>query len=227
MMFHRVSEHLRTQNWIAVGVDLLVVFIGVFAGIEVANWNDARLAAERREQIVAALVTDINDSVSVQREFIDEIDAGLERWENAYLAGKKPAPYYFRTVGSDTAPDTWSMLQQTGLVDLFDPITLFDLSFYYSELKGVGQKYRRYVIFVENEVLPFAANDVDVFYGSDGQTLKATYRANMDRLREFAHESQRMIAWAGCLVLRLEAGHTFATTCARSGFSLEGPEEGR
>jgi hypothetical protein len=35
-------EHVRNQNWTAVGLDFLIVVIGVFIGIQFSNWNDAR-----------------------------------------------------------------------------------------------------------------------------------------------------------------------------------------
>ena len=42
MILRRVTQHVKEQNWFAVGVDFLIVVVGVFIGIQVANWNDAR-----------------------------------------------------------------------------------------------------------------------------------------------------------------------------------------
>jgi hypothetical protein len=41
----RVAEHVRTQNWTAIGIDFLIVVLGVFVGIQVANWNADRQQA--------------------------------------------------------------------------------------------------------------------------------------------------------------------------------------
>lgn len=43
MILRRVTEHVKAQNWFAVGVDLVIVMVGVFIGIQVANWNEARI----------------------------------------------------------------------------------------------------------------------------------------------------------------------------------------
>ena len=43
MLLRRIREHLAAQNWTAVGLDLVIVVVGVFLGIQVSNWNDARL----------------------------------------------------------------------------------------------------------------------------------------------------------------------------------------
>jgi len=213
---------MKDQDWTAIGIDFVIVVVGVYIGIQVANWNDARLDAERRNQIVEALITDIKDSIGVHRIMVEEIDSGLAEWERSYVRGEKPAPFYFRINGSDVAPDSWSMLQQMQLIDLFDPNTLFDLSFYFSELAGVGQKYVRYVTFVESNVLPYAETNVEVFYKSDDSSLEPVYRANMERLREFRDESARLAKWAECLVFRLLSETTIDATCVRAGFVLDG-----
>jgi hypothetical protein len=228
MISRRILQHFAAQNWFAFFAELIVVVVGVFVGIQVANWNEARLEAERKEQIVEALITDISDVIGVQLEFIDEIDSGLNEWERSYARGEKPAPYYFRITGSDTAPDTWAVLQQMQLVELFDPQTLFDLSLFYSELGGVGQKYVRYVTFVEENVLPYVDVQAEVFYKDGELSVKPIFQANMDRLRDFRDESARILKWAQCLVFRLQSDRTFDTTCAGADFILDGmvePEE--
>jgi hypothetical protein len=35
-------RRIPEQNWFAVGLDLGIVVVGVFIGIQVANWNEAR-----------------------------------------------------------------------------------------------------------------------------------------------------------------------------------------
>ena len=214
-------QHVKDQDWTVVVIDFVIVVVGVFIGIQVANWNDARLDAKRKVQIIEALVTDIEDSIDVQRKFVEEIDSGLSTWERSYVGGEKPAPYYYRTIGSDIAPDSWSMLQQMQLIDLFDPTTLFDLSFYFSELGGVGRKYVRYVTFVESDILPYAETNA-VFYDNSDSSLKPVYRANMERLREFRDESERLANWAECLVFRLQSETEIDETCVRSDFVLDG-----
>jgi hypothetical protein len=225
MTIRRILQHFEAKDWLAVSIELVVVVFGVFIGIQVANWNEARLEAARKHQIVEALITDISDAIGVQQEFIDDIDLGLSEWERSYARGEKPAPFYFRIIGSEFAPDTWGTLQTMQLVDLFDPETLFDLSFYYSELEGVGQKYVRYVTFVEEHVLPYAEAQVEIFYEDDNLKLKPMFRANMDRLRDFRDDSLRLMKWQQCLVFRLQSDRTFNTTCLRADFVLDGMVE--
>lgn len=49
MVIRKVREHVASHNWFAVAIDVLIVFIGVFLGIQANNWNEARRAeAEAR-----------------------------------------------------------------------------------------------------------------------------------------------------------------------------------
>ena len=220
-IIRRFTTHAKSQNWFAVTVDFAIVFIGVFVGIQASNWNEARIEAQHRREIVEALVTNLEDSVAVEELFIREIGAGLRKWQEAYERGEKPAPFYFRIDGSDTAPDVWSTFEQLQLTNLFDPVTLFDLSFYYSEQNGIGRKYVRYLTVVENRILPQMLEGADGFYDGRGR-LKSEYRASMDRLLDYREEIIRQSMWANCLIYRLKAKEQFAQTCRRADFRLPG-----
>jgi len=39
MLLRRITKHVTDQNWFAVFIDFLIVVVGVFIGIQVANWN--------------------------------------------------------------------------------------------------------------------------------------------------------------------------------------------
>ena len=221
MVLRRLAENLRAQNWAVVSSELLIVIVGVYIGLQVNTWNEERRDAHRREQITGALVTILSDAISVQKQMVAEIETGLSLWEAAVAGGEQRPPFFYRIMGSDTPPDIWSTFVQMQLTDLFDPVTLFDLMFFYSEFDGVGRKYIRYVIFVEDQVLPGIIRDDDIFYGADGQ-LKPEFQANMDRLRDYRQETLRLTTWADCLVYRLKANRTFDQTCYRANYGLDG-----
>lgn len=58
MILRRVMEHVRTQNWLAVGIDFLIVILGVFIGLQLGNWNSAWRTEDQRELIEARLLSD-------------------------------------------------------------------------------------------------------------------------------------------------------------------------
>lgn len=214
MRLRSLTKHIREQNWFAVALDFFIVVVGILIAFQITNWNEARQDAKIRDLIIDALVTNLNDGIAVQNDFTAEINTGLLDWDAAYARGEKPDPYYFLIVGSDTAPDTWAVFEQMSLTELFDPVTLFDLTFFYSELEGVGRKYVRYATFVENRILPGKINNEDVFYNANGQ-LKPEFVANMDRLRVFKKETDHLTRWSECLSKRLQSKQVFETACRR------------
>jgi hypothetical protein len=42
MILRRLSQSLKQQNWMAIGIEFFLLVFGVFLGIQVANWNEAR-----------------------------------------------------------------------------------------------------------------------------------------------------------------------------------------
>lgn len=222
MILRRVMEHLRRQDWTAVAIEFVIVVLGVFVATQVSNWNEEREAAIRRDQVVALLVADLRDGQGAQAGFERDIAAGVARWQERFEAGELAPPHFLRIEGSDTAPRTWDTLQRMDIGDTLDPVTLFDLGFYYSELDGVGVKYIRYVTFVENEVLPNLNRDPSYFYTADRSALKPEFAANVERMRDFGRESRRLRIWSECLVYRLQARRTFAQSCRRANYRLEG-----
>ena len=56
MILRRVIEHVREQNWTAIAIDFVIVVAGVFVGIQVANWNEARRGRTLEAEYIARLL---------------------------------------------------------------------------------------------------------------------------------------------------------------------------
>ena len=61
MLLRRITQHVKEQNWFAVGIDFVIVVVGVFIGIQVANWNESRAERARGENIKARLTSEFID----------------------------------------------------------------------------------------------------------------------------------------------------------------------
>lgn len=59
MVIRRIHDHVAHHNWFAVAIDLAIVIIGVFLGIQVNNWNLARLTREQAREDRAMLIDDL------------------------------------------------------------------------------------------------------------------------------------------------------------------------
>lgn len=87
----RVAEHIRTQNWTAIGIDFLIVVLGVFVGIQVANWNTARVDHQREHALLGALRAELVEGMAqteIQRKAFEQVARSGERGIRFLDAGK-------------------------------------------------------------------------------------------------------------------------------------------
>ena len=63
MILRRVAEHAKTQNWFAVTLDFFIVAMGVFIGIEVAGWNQARQDRQEERRYYGQLLVDLRSDL--------------------------------------------------------------------------------------------------------------------------------------------------------------------
>ena len=59
MLPRRIANNLKDQNWTAIGVELLVLVIGVFMGLQVDNWNDSRIERNAVKTYYDRLIQDL------------------------------------------------------------------------------------------------------------------------------------------------------------------------
>ena len=59
MILRRVIAHFRKQEWTAIAIDLVIVVVGVFIGLQVANWNAARQARADERVFIQRLHDDV------------------------------------------------------------------------------------------------------------------------------------------------------------------------
>lgn len=83
MLLRSVSQHLKDQNWFAVGLDFFIVVAGVFLGIQLGNWNDARSERQRYDAALDHLAEEIQSNRAIVAEYRA---AYQERLENVALA---------------------------------------------------------------------------------------------------------------------------------------------
>lgn len=62
MLLRRVIEHVKAQNWTAVGLDFVIVVVGVFIGIQVSNWNAARIAEAQADDLLQRMIAEAEDA---------------------------------------------------------------------------------------------------------------------------------------------------------------------
>lgn len=187
--------------------ELLVVFLGVYSAFWVDNYRDQLGREERTREVISVLERDLDDQIKVGGRFQKHMEDGLRAWDEARVRGETPPPFVFRIYGAEKPPSTiWEVARQAQLSELLEPSLVFELGFFYNEISGVGDRYVRYVQFVESEVLPLMKTGSAAFYNESQDRLLPRFEANMDRLREYKEMASGQLTWAECLRDRLASG---------------------
>ena len=148
MILRSVTEHVKAQNWTAVAIDLVIVVVGVFIGIEVSNWNTARSLKQQEnvylEQLLIDLESDratgergVASAAAVDRAaeallVVLEGGAGSEEVTDPELMRLVPfAGYAYLPQGN---PTTYNEMISTGALGLLQSVEL---------KRAFGQYYSR------------------------------------------------------------------------------------
>ena len=114
MLLRRIKGHIVNENWFAVFVDFVIVVVGVYVGIEVSNWNDARQEDTRAIEYLERIRADLEfDRVTLNYRLVfwDQVlefgEEAIAHAETGKLVNDSPAATvlaYFQA--SQVAPFT-------------------------------------------------------------------------------------------------------------------------
>ena len=186
MIVQRMVESLRTRHFSTLVIELLVVIIGVFIGIQVSNWNEARLERTRAhsylERIGADLDADIlnyQDRLRFWEDVLEYGAVGLDFAETgardsrtdwglllAYFQASQMAEFY-------TTDATYDELKSGGELGLIRDLDLRNqLARYYTNANNPvlteRPRYREHI----RGLIPLGVQDYiwNNCYSSDGET---------------------------------------------------------
>jgi hypothetical protein len=84
MIFRRLSAHLKAQNWFAVGLDLAVVVVGIYIGLQADAWMSSQQDRVLEQEYLQRLLADMEESALAQRALITEYEDSIDAMD--YLA---------------------------------------------------------------------------------------------------------------------------------------------
>lgn len=181
MVIRRIREHVTAHNWFAVGIDLAIVVVGVFLGMQVSNWNAARIergdTRDYRAQIIENLKANEREIVAGALYYqqvrghalatLDALEGGSTR-DEAFLVHAYQASQYWPVRMERSAYD--EMIASGMAKNFGDPVIRRQLSSYYA---GLGQfeataisstayreRIRRALLFAVQQRIRDRCNDV-------------------------------------------------------------------
>ncbi len=117
MLLRRVTEHVKALNWTAVFVDLVIVVVGVFIGIQVSNWNETRKMLAVTQTYYQRLMDDLKAEYTSNQEltaYYSQVRAhGLATLERLRNEGVQPTEAFFIDAYQATQIRTYSAQRAT------------------------------------------------------------------------------------------------------------------
>jgi len=203
MSLRRVAEHMKKQHWTGAFIELVIVVLGVFIGLQVSNWNEARKDGFLARSYIERMHEDIRGDL----ERFDQGDATAgERIAQVGVllraAGApesvKEAPACFLTAMEKAAwrtyepvqPRAYAELVSTGKVNLITPIALRDaIASYYAQIQRwapIASEQTAQLAFVHASAGLLDAHQIDAVERSEGATDVAWSAADLSEAGDIA-----------------------------------------
>jgi len=127
LVVRQIFESLETRNFSHIAVELFIVIVGVFIGIQVSNWNEERIERSRAHSYLERIRDDLDTDV---QNFRDR----LAFWQK--VSGYGELGLHYATTGDTRNASQWDLLlayfQASQLAEFYTTRSTFD------ELKSGG-----------------------------------------------------------------------------------------
>ncbi|MDT8442537.1 MAG: DUF6090 family protein, partial [Desulfuromonadales bacterium] len=92
MILRRIAAAFRRQDWSTVGVEIIIVVLGVFIGLQVNNWNESRRDRQLGAEYTVRLIADLEQDLSAARTLASYYDDVTEAIKDADWLLSLPDP---------------------------------------------------------------------------------------------------------------------------------------
>lgn len=94
MILRRIAQHIRQQHWTGVAIELVILVVGVFLGLQAQDWNQARADARLGQDYVQRLTRDLDENlagVRAQVAYYTAVEDSVRKTDEL-LAAADPDP---------------------------------------------------------------------------------------------------------------------------------------
>jgi hypothetical protein len=174
-------------------VELVLVFIGVYAAFWLNSYQQHQQEAKRRDQILASLERLLRQGIASGKVNATQEERERAEFQRALDAGEMPPlrPYVFTT---DYSPGDFAALLQSGGVELLDVETLTALRNDESVIRWGLSRLQRYQKLSDELIVPNLAQNISFFYDPATRKLRKPFEMYPEALQatvQFAHDLDR------------------------------------
>lgn len=179
---------------VRLGLELLVVFIGVYAAALLAQHHERRAELDRAHALRSALASEIAYILEKGRD-LDMSQVSV--YADAIAGGAQP-PLQPIASRMPFSPDVWEAALASGGVQLLEPELLIGLATFYGEMRGFQSELETQRAYARTLLIPNLEQPPSAFYTDAGQ-LRPTYRWYYEHLRWLPGEVDRLLQRADSL----------------------------
>ena len=208
MILRRFAENLKSHDWFAVGIEFVIVVVGVFVGLQVQDWNEARKERVEERHLLSRLHLETLDLLEKQREELSALYARADLLEgvNPVLFSQEPlraiseaecaqivASHVFRR-----SPDELTVLDEMLSTGRFDVLQDDEIKEYLRKYVLFSGRARAFYEEVTNELfrlhsrfpeliaigrVPMEAGVVDSWTSLSGEGFRWGRACNVEKMR--------------------------------------------
>jgi len=196
-------------------IELLIVFVGVYAAFKLHEHQAEREAARHRSQIQAALLREI-EQITVRTELAaTNLDRLVAACDSLRAVGECPSLVPLEEPVRVRA-HMWDAALQSGGLNLLPVHTLYRISEFYNILNAALEQLEQLRHFSEREIIPRLDQDPTLlFCGEETSELRPQFAWYLETQRRMAWLAREVTQLGTRVVAELEADET-APRAARS-----------
>jgi len=84
MILKRIVSNLRNQNWTSLTLELIVLIIGIYIGLQADAWNTERQENAEEQAIIKSLKVEVDSNIAIYGTALRDNNARQETYLNYY-----------------------------------------------------------------------------------------------------------------------------------------------
>lgn len=186
------KPYLKKYNWGKLGLELLVVFLGVTSGFLLNSWREKNQQEELKQKYILGFIQDVDDDIEELKAFKEMDSIWMVSAKESLVALKE------NTLTKDSAEQmmvnivsiskmqphggTYEDVTNSGNLNIFDDYSLKSkIVDYHISMNGVGFVDDYFYKYFNNFVMPFVFKKFNILSGqfNDNQVVKSVEFSNI------------------------------------------------
>lgn len=164
MILRSLTKHVNEQNWFAVGLEMVVVVLGIIIGLQFSNWNEERLELVKGENYLNRIADELEQDIRFfdgvlrsNERSIENAQFLLDTIDNEGLVREDPTRFIssLASIGSsiivNVSNNTFEEIKFSGKLELINDEELRNQIADYYDFVEVSQAFAHLRIHAETE----------------------------------------------------------------------------